>query len=160
MINSGGKYSGSHGPSSAGYVAGIDITDQALAEVVGLHDFFSVWFRADLPATDEVYTRFADALHPAFSMVVTTGVVLDRGTVLGAVRSAHGSRPDAFHIAVRNFEARVTGDDALLATYEEWQFDGDELLTARTSTAYFVADPAAPEGVAWRHLHETLHPTG
>jgi hypothetical protein len=130
----------------------------ALSETTGVHDFFADWFHGSVPDTDAAYARFADALHPDFSMVVTTGVALDRAAVLGFVRGAHGSRPDTFHIGIRNFTARLTSPDAALVTYEEWQFDGDEVLTARTSTAYFVADPSAPEGVAWRHLHETLHP--
>lgn len=139
------------------YVAGIDITHTANAEIVGVHDFFAAWFQGDVPDIDEAYARFADALHPDFTMVVTTGVVLDRQAVLGFVRNAHSSRSADFRIEIREFESRAVGADSALVTYEEWQFEGDELLSARTSTAYFVTDPAAPLGVAWRHLHETLH---
>ena len=141
------------------YGAGIGIIDMARDEVVGVHRFFVAWFRSELPDDDRSFARFADATHRDFSMVTSaTGDILGRNEVLGFVRRAHGSRSSGFEIDIRAFAARAAGPDAALVTYEEWQFDGDELLSARTSTAYFVADPSAPEGVAWRHLHETLHP--
>jgi hypothetical protein len=142
------------------YVAGIDITELTRNEVEGLHDFFVAWFRGDVPDTDDVYARFTDATHTDFTMVVTVGQTLDRGAVLGFVRGAHASRSADFRIEIREFEARVVVADCALVTYEEWQFEGDQLLSTRTSTAYFVTDPAAPLGVSWRHLHETSHPTG
>ena len=139
------------------YLAAIDLVSLAHDEIVELHDFFVEWFTDRVPDTDEAYARFADATHPEFTMVVTVGQTLDRDAVLGFVRRAHSSRSGDFRIEIRGFEPRVVGDDVVLVTYEEWQFDGDDLLSARTSSAYFVTDPSAPLGISWRHLHETLH---
>ena len=51
---------------------------------------------------------------------------------------------------------RAVAEDTALVTYEEWQFAGDHLLNRRTSTAYFSRASAAPNGVVWRHLHESM----
>ena len=143
------------------YGARIDIIDMARDEIVGVHRFFVAWFRGELPDDDRSFARFAEATHRDFSMVTSaTGEILGRDEVLGFVRQAHGSRSSEFAIEIRSFAAHAAGPDTALVTYEEWQFDGDALPSARTSTAYFVADPSAPQGVAWRHLHETLHPAG
>ncbi len=105
-----------------------------------------------------MFARFTSALHPDFSMVVPSGEILDRDTVVGLVRGADASadRTAPIRIEIRNLADRVVGDDFALVTYEEWQFAGEQLLNGRTSTACFVPAPAAPNGVAWRHLHETL----
>jgi hypothetical protein len=111
-----------------------------------------------LADTDDVFTRFTSALHPDFSMVVPSGEILDRDTVVDLVRGAHASadRTAPIRIEIRNLADRFVGGELALVTYEEWQFAGDRLLNGRTSTACFVLAPASPNGVEWRHLHETL----
>lgn len=91
-------------------------------------------------------------------MVVPSGETLDRDTVLRLVRAAHASADGAapVRIEIRNLIDRVVGDDVVLVTYEEWQFMGERVQNGRTSTACFIPAPAAPNGVLWRHLHETM----
>jgi hypothetical protein len=124
--------------------------------VVGLHDFFVEWFNDTVDDTDAVFARVATVLHPDFSMVVPSGETIDRDVVLDLVRAAHASAEGAapVRIEIRSLVDRAVTDDAALVTYEEWQFAGDRLQNRRTSTAYFVG--MAPNGVVWRHLHETL----
>ena len=105
-----------------------------------------------------MFARFTSALHPDFAMVVPSGEILDRHAVVGLVRAAHASVDSAapVRIEIRNVVERLVGDDVVLVTYEEWQFTGEQLLNGRTSTACFVPSAAAPNGVVWRHLHETM----
>ncbi len=126
--------------------------------MVGLHDFFVEWFNDTVDDTDAVFARVATVLHPDFSMVVPSGETIDRDVVLDLVRAAHASAEGAapVRIEIRSLVDRAVTDDAALVTYEEWQFAGDRLQNRRTSTAYFVGSPMAPNGVVWRHLHETL----
>jgi hypothetical protein len=135
-----------------------DLIASSRAEVVGLHEFFVDWFNDELADTDTMFARFSSALHPDFSMVVPSGEILDRDRVVGLVRAAHASADSAapIRIEIRNVVGRLVGDDVVLVTYEEWQFAGEQLLNGRTSTACFVPAPAAPNGVVWRHLHETM----
>jgi hypothetical protein len=123
-----------------------------------LHEFFVDWFNDALEDTDAAFGRVASVLHPDFSMVMPSGEILDRDIVLGLLRAAHASADIAapVRIEIRSLVDRVVSDDAALVTYEEWQFAGDRLLNRRTSTACFIRAPAAPNGVVWRHLHETV----
>jgi hypothetical protein len=105
-----------------------------------------------------VFARFTSALHADFAMVVPSGEILDRDAVVGLVRAAHASADGAapVRIEIRNLVERLVGDDIVVVTYEEWQFAGEQLLNGRTSTACFVPAASAPNGVVWRHLHETM----
>jgi hypothetical protein len=121
-----------------------------------LHEFFAGWFNGDLPDTDAEFARVAEVLHPSFAMIVPSGQVLDRTTVLVQLRAAHGTADASapVRIEIRDLVVRVADDDTALVTYEEWQFAGDRMQGGRVSSAYFVRDAAAPKGVVWRHLHE------
>jgi hypothetical protein len=125
-------------------------------EVVGLHEFFVGWFTGTIDDTDAALARLRDALHPAFSMIVPSGVVLEHGELVASVRAAHGTADPSFTIEIHGLVERPIGQDAVLVTYEEWQLEADRVLNRRTSTACFVRSSTAPCGVAWRHLHETL----
>jgi hypothetical protein len=133
----------------------IDLVAAARAEVVGLHEFFVGWFTGALAADDAVFAQFGEALHPDFSMVVPSGEMLDREAVVASVRRAHASAGDSFRIEVRDVVDRMVGEDAVLVTYEEWQFVGGQVVNRRTSSAWLVGCADAPRGVQWRHLHET-----
>jgi hypothetical protein len=149
------------GPDAGHTVAGIDVAADvaagARAEVAALHQFFADWFNAVVDDTDEVFARVADVLHASFAMVVPSGEVLDRAAVLARLRAAHASadRNAPTRIEIRNVVNRVVDEDAALITYEEWRFEGDRAPSGRTSSAYFLRSTAAPNGVVWRHIHET-----
>jgi hypothetical protein len=126
-----------------------------------LHEFFGDWFNDALEDTEAAFARVTSVLHPDFSMVAPSGETLDRDVVLRQLRAAHASADVAapVRIEIRSFVDRVVSDAAALVTYEEWQFVADLLQNRRTSTALFIPAPAAPNGVVWRHLHETLFTT-
>jgi hypothetical protein len=144
------------GGAGVGYGGRIDLVEAARTEAVDLHTFFVGWLTGTLDDTDRVFERFADVLHPAFSMIVPSGEVLDRDAVVESVRVAHGSAEASFAIEIRNVVARFANGDAVVVTYEEWQFLGDRVDDRRMSTAVFLRSTAAVNGVRWRHLHETV----
>lgn len=123
-----------------------------------LHEFFVDWFNATLEDSDAVFSRAEQAFHRDFSMVLPSGTTIDRGSVLGQIRAAHGSadheRPSKIEIV--DLATHIDGADGALVSYEERQFAGDVLQNRRISSAYFVAASDAPSGVQWRRLHETL----
>jgi hypothetical protein len=125
--------------------------------VVELHEFFVDWFNDVLDDTDAAFARVAEVLHPNFSMVDPSGMLLDRSAVLALLRGAHGTadRAAPVRIEIRSLVDLVVDDGAALVTYEERQFAGRRALNARSSSAYFVGAPAAPNGVVWCYLNET-----
>lgn len=128
-----------------------DLIDLARREVVALHEFFVVWFRAG--ATVDFHLC-EGALAEDFRMVTPDGAVHDRAGVLARLRQARGSQPNRFSIAVSDISVLWQQSDAALLEYVEQQYrDGG--TTRRRSTALFTREPAAPRGVLWRHLQET-----
>ena len=117
------------------------------------------WLTGTLEDADGVFERFTDVVHPEFSMIVPSGEVLDRDAVVASVRAAYATADESFVIEIRDVVDRVSGDDAIVFTYEEWQFVGDRVDSRRVSTVLFVPAPGATNGVQWRHLHETFQPT-
>ena len=136
------------------------MTDRAREEVVGLHEFFVQWLTGTLDDSDAVFRRFSDAVHPAFSMIVPSGEMLERAAVMASLRAAHATVDDPFAIEIREVVARTVGVDAALVTYEEWHFAGDRTESGRVSTAVFVPVREAINGVQWLHLHETFQQVG
>jgi hypothetical protein len=82
------------------------------------------------------------------------GAVQDRAAILAMLRAARAARPGDFAITIEMGIAQDLAPGTVLVTYDEGQVIGPR-HTLRRSTAVFTADPAAPEGVVWRHLHET-----
>jgi len=124
--------------------------------VVGLHEFFVGWFTGSLERTDQVFKRFGEALHPEFSMIAPSGVVLDRDAVVASVRAAHGTADASFAIEIRDVVERLVSGDAVVVSYEEWQFVGGAVDSRRVSSAVLVRSHGTVDGVRWGHLHETL----
>lgn len=124
-------------------------------EVVALHRFFEGWLSGSLEATEVVYSRLSDALHPDFSIIFPDARKVNASELVKSLRSAHGGRGPSFRIAVRAFSGRALTDALYLATYEEWQGGGPAGEKAVLSTALFERDADAPGGVRWLHVHET-----
>jgi hypothetical protein len=86
-------------------------------------------------------------------MIPPSGAMLTGPGVVAMLQSARGSRAQGFAIRIEVQDARKLGDLALIL-YDEHQDIGGA-TTLRRSSALFSADASAPEGVVWRHLHET-----
>ena len=127
-------------------------------EVVELHVFLEQWFTGRLPDTDEAFARFESALAPRFTLVDPAGELLDRATVVGAVRGGHGrSAGEEFTIRIEKATVRHRSTAACLVTYEEWH-DTATTSRGRLSSVLFVHRSGAPNDLEWLHLHETWLP--
>jgi hypothetical protein len=131
------------------------LEDRCEREVRELHVFFEDWFTGR--RTDGI-GRAEAALGPEFRMVTPDGVVRPREEVLAGIEAGGDAHDEAFGIDVRSVRVCDRTDDRCLVAYEEHQFGAEP--SARTSTALFAPDDDAPEGVEWRHLHETWLPDG
>jgi hypothetical protein len=130
------------------------IERRAIREVHELHEFFVHWFRGLVGP--ERLERLSSALSADFRMISPSGVTDDRRSILKSMAGAHG-RVEQIEIWIENAEIRWQTEEACLATYEEWQKRDGE-VAARTSSVLFEVSTAAPNGLAWRHLHETWLP--
>ncbi|HWQ13936.1 MAG TPA: hypothetical protein VNL77_14145 [Roseiflexaceae bacterium] len=126
-------------------------------EIVELHDFFQGWLGGALPATEAAYARLVDALAPEFALITPGGELLAREPLLAQLRTAHGSRP-GWRMWIERPQLRFAQGGLTIATYEEWQRHADGAISGRLSTVVFRAQPDAPGGLAWLHVHETWLP--
>jgi hypothetical protein len=122
-------------------------------EIEELHTFFVAWFTGTIPRTEANFARFTAAIAPDFALISPGGALLEHEDLVAWIRDAYGSRTH-FRIWIENFRLRRQLDGAAVVTYEEWQ-ESDDGVTARLSTAVFLSDPSAPNGVRWLHVHET-----
>lgn len=127
--------------------------DACRREVQALHQFFEAWLSGERPNTDASFRRLDRALAPAFRLIHPSGDRRSRDDILTGLRGAHGSRP-ALTIDIRNVQLRGNGARLLVATYEEWQQSADT-EDGRLSTVVFARHPEGPNGLRWRHVHET-----
>ncbi len=132
----------------------MNIAAAAQKEVIGLHQFFEVWFTGAVENNPVVFLRVAEALARDFHYVVPSGRTFVYPEVIEQIRGAHGGRRQ-FRIEIRNMQVRevIDGTHALVQ-YEEHQWTVGE-KTARVSSALFRANEKAPAGVEWVHLQET-----
>lgn len=128
------------------------LTDLAWQEVVALHAFFETWLQESESVMD--FSEVEAAIGRDFRLISPDGKIDEREAIVSSIRDARGSRGPAFTMAVLDPHAIWAGDGAVLLEYTEQQYR-DGRTTRRRSTALFLADPAAPRGVLWRHLQET-----
>ncbi len=136
-------------------------------EVTELHDFFEKWFTGTLPERDEAFDRVSNVLDHQFVLVIPEGRIIRRAELLKSLRDKHGARaealdsktPHSFEIWVDRIDIQIEDDHLVVATYEEWQRIGDDAgeveEKGRISSVVFNCDDDMPNGLRWRHLHET-----
>lgn len=123
-------------------------------EVVGLHRFFQEWYRGEIDAAGEGFSRMSDVLAEGFHLISPDGRLVGRSEILASVRRAHGSKPPEFAIRTGECLFRAGSRRMGVVTYEEWHEEGSE-RRGRVSTAVFQDRADAPNGVEWVHVHET-----
>ena len=121
-------------------------------EVKNLHKFIQVWLTGTVPQTQQVFSRFGEALDTNFVIIDPAGVASPRQELIKTFWSAHGIREKNFTIEIRNLNHRLTFGDFALVTYEEWQFGN--ATTGRVSSVVFKG-PEKENKIRWVHLHET-----
>lgn len=124
------------------------------AEIHELHDFFAAWFNGSLSNTEASFARLSGVLAESFTFIEShQGRQLSRDEILGSIRAGHGSRPD-MRITIEDVRLLHEIGDTLIASYIERQSTSDT-ETTRRSTVVFVPQSSAPNGLVWRHVHET-----
>lgn len=129
----------------------LDLAERAIADVHALHAFFVAWFGGDGSMDFSTCER---TLAPDFRLINPDGSTDDRRSIIERLKAARGSVPSGFTIEVRQPCTIWQSPDAVLLEYVEHQYR-DGKTTDRLSTALFTPEPAAPNGVVWRHLQET-----
>ncbi|TIT23066.1 MAG: DUF4440 domain-containing protein [Mesorhizobium sp.] len=129
------------------------LLSRASAEVVGLHRFFVDWFNA-ANANNADFSRFERVMGEGFCMVAPDGQILDRDAVLDHVRASRATSEDDFSISIEDIRAGWQAGDTIVVCYIEAQQRGGK-HSRRRSSAVFTTSSSAPNGVEWRHLHET-----
>ena len=124
--------------------------DQALAEVVRLHDFLGAWFRGEL-ARDRLEPDFAAALHPDFENVQPAGNVLTRKGIVEGIGNGYGTNPD-FQIVIEAPRLLGTWPGLILFQYVEAQTGARASApeNRRLSTVWFEEG----DRLIWRYLTE------
>jgi hypothetical protein len=122
-------------------------------EINELHAFFTAWLAGELPNDAATFARCAETMAAGFAIVGPDGRLTERDDLIVGLRAAHGARPKLRIWIERPLLRRREGRLSVV-TYEEWQTEAGR-TTARASTALFLDDPDAPNGLLWAHVHET-----
>ena len=129
-------------------------------EIHELHDFFQAWFRGDLPDTDEAFARFAAVMAESMVHINPGGTVAERPALVEAIRKGYGGwqgRGEGWKIEIRDVQLRQDLGNALVVTYQEWQFLGEQ-TRARLTTVVLGKRQDTPNGLEWLHVHEVWMP--
>lgn len=129
------------------------LLSRASAEVVDLHRFFVDWFNA-ASADNADFRRFERVMGEGFCMVAPDGQVLDRDAVLDHVSASRASCDGGFTISIEDIRAGWQAGDTIVVCYVEAQQRAGK-HSRRRSSAVFTTSSSGPNGVEWRHLHET-----
>ena len=124
----------------------------AKVEIVERHQFFVRWFRARSEISE--FAQCERAFDEEFRMVTPDGALHRRVNVIERLREAHGSVDAGFKISIEDIAPIWRSESAILMGYVEAQMR-DGRSTRRRSTALLIKLASAPNGAAWRHLHET-----
>jgi hypothetical protein len=126
---------------------------KASAEVIDLHRFFVDWFVAARADTVD-FDRFERVMGEGLGMVTPDGKVLARAAVVDHVRTSRASCDDSFAISIEDIRPGWQSADTIVVFYVEAQKRAGK-HSRRQSSAVFTTSSSAPNGVEWRHLHET-----
>lgn len=139
-----------------------EYSDFLAIEVIDLHRFFEDWFGGYCENSEEVFAeRLLSRMHKDFNIILPGGMMIFGAHFWPEFRKLYGSNPD-FHISIRAVEQKpLAGGPVYLVTYQEWQRNALQSKpqdNGRLSSAVFVDDADAPNGIKWFHVHETWLP--
>ena len=145
-------------------------TERFVKEIHRLHDFFVAWFTAAVENTAEQFASADQAMGAKFCLIGPQGTCTHREELVQALQQAYGCRKgQVFEIECRNVQVLQHVGNTYLVSYEEWQRMGDDVETARLSSAWFQDfqnnhsdinnnNDRFPNGLQWLHVHETWMP--
>lgn len=128
------------------------MSDAWKTEIIELHEFFEDYFLGRLPL--DALERADAAFDPHFTMVGPDGVLRNRVTIMQMLHDGHHHTDD---LSITTTEHHLIHEDAdtVVAGYVERHDLRDERTNERRTSVVFLRDPAAPNGLAWRHAQET-----
>ncbi|NLS17350.1 hypothetical protein HGP16_12350 [Rhizobium sp. P40RR-XXII] len=126
---------------------------KASAEVLDFHRFFEAWYDA-ATADNTDFGRCERTFGHAFHMIPPTGRIFDRAGTIELIRANRATFHNDFSIEISDIRASFETEDTIVLTYVEAQSRGGK-YSRRQASALFIASSSAPNGVEWRHLHET-----
>ncbi len=130
--------------------------DPAAQEIHDLHAFLAAWYRGEIEKTRAAFARAYDVTAEAFTFVSpASGQVIPRDVLLGALYERHGTLP-GYDAQISAITPRHRVGEIAIYTYVIREvFDAEREQTVTVSITFRDA-PAAPNGVAHLHVHETL----
>ena len=141
----------------------VEISVRAKQEVHDLHSWFVEYFNGKPNKDDTFDVQFVPRFHPSFAMVTPDGSTgMKFVSLIEAMKGLYNCNP-SISIQCRNVETLHVGPNncIVIVRYEEWQknsLNQSKPNNARISTAAFVPEPNAPNGVQWVTLQETWLP--
>lgn len=137
-----------------------DIATLAQKEILDLHAFFVKWFRGEVEKTEANFAHLRLRFLPQFVIYFPSGYICSLEDFLTMVYNNHSGRKpvgEAYNIFIDQFLVRWKSVDeqTVLCTYEERQIVKDVEEYIRLSSAWFIRDNNAPNGVQWLHIHES-----
>ncbi|AYG60612.1 hypothetical protein [Rhizobium jaguaris] len=128
--------------------------DRAKAEIIDLHRYFADWYNAaDSHPTD--FSRFEKVLGEGFRIVTPDdGRIIERDSIISHVRANRSCFHGDFVIEIDDVTPGWEAAGIIVVTYVEAQCRAG-VWTWRRASALFSENSSMPNGVEWRHLHET-----
>lgn len=127
------------------------------AEIVDLHACFQAWLDGTTPSAEPPYARMAATIAPEFLLITTGGERVTGAELSAQVAAGHATRP-GWRMWSERVELRLAQGGLVVVAYEEWHRQADGALSGRACSAVFREQPAAPNGLAWVLVHETMLP--
>jgi hypothetical protein len=123
------------------------------AEIHELHKFFQYWFTGTVPESDAVFERCTSVLSDDFTLITPNGVMIVYPALVELLKASYNTR-DQFKIWIKNIQVHQEHPNGSIVTYQEWQ-KNEGATRVRISTAIFQQQEGTPNGIVWRHVHET-----
>jgi len=124
-----------------------------IKEIEELHTFFEAWFLGAETSLHRAEVAFA----PGFTFAGPDGTEHDRGGVIEMLREGRAHTND-LRIITSDHHLVVETDGVLVCTYVEHHHLGTR-QTHRLTTAVFVPEQSAPNGLQWLRVQETWLPS-
>jgi hypothetical protein len=122
-------------------------------EVEEFHAVLQAWLSGDEPRNNESLMRFINSIDDECILIAPGGTVESSQSLIARLSNAFGvSR--GIRIWTTDFALIEGFGSFVLARYTEWR-EIDGAKNSRYTTVLFVDDERSPNGVKWRHIHET-----
>lgn len=131
----------------------LSLFERVTVEILDFHRFFVAWYDAATAGSTD-FDRCERVFGPGFHMLPPTGKIFDRLQAIDLIRANRATFNGDFFIEIIDIVPIWQEAGAIAVTYVEKQ-ERAGVKTSRRASALFTESSSAPNGVEWRHLHET-----